>query len=123
MTELEKMWANLPYDGTDPDLRAYQTECRTRKEAFDTIPPNDLEAHMAGLADLVGSMNGVAMMKPFAIRTIIKKGKSAPMFGAPSGSPSSVIREPDMPVMVEKIPAIIIGYIANETTAESHRAK
>lgn len=88
------------------------------------VPPSPPES--AGIIifpEIARTMNGVAMMKPFAIRTIIKKGKSAPMFGAPSGSPSSVIREPDMPVMVEKIPAIIIGYIANETTAESHRAK
>jgi maltose O-acetyltransferase len=62
MTELEKMWANLPYDGTDPELRAYQLECRARKEAFDAIPANDWEARVAGLAELVGSMNGVGVI-------------------------------------------------------------
>ena len=54
-------------------------------------------------------MNGVAIMKPFAISTIMKKGRRAPMFEAPSGSPSSAMSAEDTPVMVAKTPAITIG--------------
>ena len=64
MTEYEKMLAGEFYDATDPDLRAFQMECRQRKEKFDKIPLNDREALFAGLAELVGSMSGPAIIQP-----------------------------------------------------------
>ena len=48
--------------------------------------------HPAGimmLPEIARTMNGVATMKPLAMRTIMKKGMSAPIFEAPSGSPSA----------------------------------
>ncbi len=54
-------------------------------------------------------MNGVAMMNPFAMRIIIKNGISAPIFVAPAGTPSSVIRADATPVIVAKTPAIMTG--------------
>lgn len=75
------------------------------------------------LPEIVRTMKGVAMMKPFAMRTIMKKGISAPIFDASSGSPSSASRARETPVIVANTPATTIGYIAKEISADSQRAK
>ena len=64
MTEIEKMLSGQRYDGTDPELRAYQLECRVRKTELDAVPVSDMEARMAALERLVGSMKGPAIILP-----------------------------------------------------------
>lgn len=64
MTEIEKMISGLPHDGADPDLLTYQADCRARKTALDAIPAHDMDARMAALADMVGSMKGPALIVP-----------------------------------------------------------
>ena len=73
--------------------------------------------------EIARTKKGVAMMKPFAISTIMKNGRRAPMFEAPSGSPSLARSARETPVIVANTPATMIGYIAKETSAESQRAK
>ena len=73
--------------------------------------------------EIARTKKGVAMMKPFAISTIMKNGIRAPMFEAPSGSPSSARSARETPVIVANTPATTIGYIAKEISAESQRAK
>ena len=63
--------------------------------------------------EIARTKKGVAMMKPFAISTIMKNGIRAPMFEAPS----------ETPVIVANTPATTIGYIANEMSADNQRAK
>ena len=73
--------------------------------------------------EIARTRKGVAMMNPFAISTIMKKGMSAPMLEAPSGSPNSARSARETPVIVANTPATTIGYIAKEISAESQRAK
>ncbi len=58
------------------------------------------------LPEIARTMNGVAIMNPLAMSTMMKKGMSAPMLDAPSGSPNSPMRAEETPVMVAKTPAI-----------------
>ena len=53
--------------------------------------------------------NGVAIMKPFAMKIIMKKGTTAPMVEALSGSPSSAINAFETPMIVANTPAITTG--------------
>lgn len=73
--------------------------------------------------EIARTMKGVARMNPFAISTIMKNGMRAPILEASSGSPSALSKDDDTPAMVEKMPAMTIGYIAKDTNAESQRAK
>ena len=75
------------------------------------------------MPEIALTMKGVAMMKPLAMRTIMKKGTRAPMLGAAVGSPSSPRSAVETPVIVENTPAMMIGYNAKETTADSHLVK
>ena len=59
--------------------------------------------------EIARTMNGVAMMNPLAMSTIMKNGMRAPMLDAPSGSPSSPINAELTPVIVAKTPATTIG--------------
>ena len=59
--------------------------------------------------EIARTMKGVAMMKPLAISTIMKKGMSAPIFEAPSGSPSSPMSAEETPVIVANTPATTMG--------------
>lgn len=64
MTEIEKMLGGQVFDGTDPELRAYQLKCRAGKSAYDAIPHTDQDARIAGLADVLGSMAGPGLIVP-----------------------------------------------------------
>ena len=66
-------------------------------------------------------MNGVARMKPFAIITIMKKGMRRTNVWRCGQDLQVQIEETGIRLMmIEKTPASIIGYMANETKAVSH---